>query len=109
MTMNYIRNRTCPCVRCRAHGLIGAAILITLGVIFLLDSYWHIEFDRTFPVLLLVIGFMLWISRTGPTEGHVNPAWYAPQVPPQNPQPWTTGAAAPPQPPTNPDDPQVKP
>jgi hypothetical protein len=109
MTMNYIRNRACPCVRCRAQGLMGAAILITLGVLFLLQSYGHIQLERTLPVLLLVIGFVLWIARTGSTEGHVNPAWYAPQIPPQNPQQWTTGAVAPPPSPTNPDDPQVKP
>ncbi len=32
----YIRNKNCPCVRCRAHGMMGAAVLITLGVLFLL-------------------------------------------------------------------------
>ena len=35
----YIRNRNCHCVRCRAHGLMGAAVLITLGVLFLMESY----------------------------------------------------------------------
>ena len=109
--MNYIRNRACSCTRCRAHGLMGAAVLITIGVLFLLQSYWYIPFHRTFPVLLLVIGCVLLISRSGSTEGHVNPPWYnAAAMPQQNPQQWTAGPVAPPPPPpTNPNDPQVKP
>jgi hypothetical protein len=111
--MNYIRNRACHCTRCRAHGLMGAAVLITLGILFLLQSYWYIPFHRTFPVLLLVIGCVLLVSRSGSTEGHVNPPWYAAQMPPQNPQQWTGSAVAPPpppvNPPANPNDTQVKP
>jgi hypothetical protein len=107
--MNYIRNRACSCTRCRAHGLMGAAILITLGVIFLLENYFHISSHRTFPVLFLVIGGVLLIARSGSTEGHVNPPWYNPQIPPQYPQQWPGQAAPPQNPPANPTDPQVKP
>ena len=71
----YIRNRNCHCVRCRAHGLMGAAILITLGVLFLWTVTTSISFDRSFPVLLLVIGCVLLVSRTGSTEGHIQPGW----------------------------------
>lgn len=96
----YIRNRNCQCVRCRAHGLMGAAVLITLGVLFLLDSYNVISFDRSFPVLLLVIGCVLLIARTGSTEGHVQPGWIqGPTAPPPMQQPWTSGAVLPPPPP----------
>jgi hypothetical protein len=109
--MNYIRNRACPCMRCRAHSLMGAAILITFGILFLLQNYLYIPIHRTFPVMLLVIGFVLLISRTGSIEGHVNPPVYmpAPAAPVQTPQQWTTGVAAPPSEPTQPTDPQVKP
>jgi len=94
----YIRNRNCQCVRCRAHGLLGAAILITLGVLFLLESYNVVPFDHSVPVLLLVIGCMLLVARTGSTEGHVQPGWtQAPTAPPPTQQPWTAGAV--PQPP----------
>ena len=97
----YIRNRNCQCVRCRAHGLMGAAILITLGVLFLLESYNVIPFDRSVPVLLLVIGCMLLVARTGSTEGHVQPGWIqyptAPAVPAAQ-QPLTTGPTPPPPP-----------
>lgn len=96
----YTRNRNCPCVRCRAHSLMGAAVLITLGVLFLLDNYRVIPFDHSFPVLLLVIGSVLLVSRTGSTEGHIERRWIqVPPVPPQSAQPWTTGAVPPPPPP----------
>ena len=106
----YVRNRNCPCVRCRTHGMMGAAILITLGVLFLLENFTAMPFERSFPVLLLVIGAMLLISRTGSTEGHIDPPMYTvPMAPPMGiPQPWNSGVAAPP-PPTQPNDPQVKP
>lgn len=95
----YIRNRNCHCVRCRAHGLMGAAVLITLGVLFLLDSYGALRFHESFPVLFLVIGCVLLVSRTGSTEGHIQPGWIQGSVaPPTAQQPWTTGTTAPPPP-----------
>ena len=118
----YIRNRNCHCVRCRAHGLMGAAVLITLGVLFLMQSYAVIPFDRSFPVLLLVIGSVLLVSRTGSTEGHIQPGWIqgsVTQPPAQQPwtattapppsQPWTSGSDNPPPPSSGQDDSQVKP
>jgi len=102
---------------------MGAAVLITLGVLFLLESYNVIPFDRSFPVLLLVIGCVLLVARTGSTEGHVQPGWMqAPTAPPVQ-QPWTSAAVPPPpsqpeqsaygadNPPSSPDqnDSQVKP
>jgi hypothetical protein len=118
----YIHNRNCQCVRCRAHGLMGAAVLITLGVLFLLESYNVVAFGQSVPVLLLVIGCMLLVARTGSTEGHVQPGWIqGPTAPPPAQQPWTSGAVPPPppqqwasgaeNPPSSPDqnDSQVKP
>jgi len=78
---------------------MGAAVLVTLGVLFLLESYNVISFDRSFPVLLLVIGCVLLVARTGSTEGHVQPGWIqGPTAPPMQ-QPWTSGAVPPPPPP----------
>jgi hypothetical protein len=104
----YIRNKNCACVRCRAQGLMPAAVLITLGVLALLDSYRVIPMHNSIPVLLLVIGCVLLVSRTGSTEGHVQPGWIeaAPMPPPQ---PWTPNAVPPPPPPTEKNDSQVKP
>jgi hypothetical protein len=96
----YSRNRNCPCVRCRAQGLMGPAVLVTLGVLFLLENYRVVPFDRSFPVLLLVIGSVLLISRTGSTEGHIERGWIqGPGVPQPPPQAWTTTGVVPPPPP----------
>ena len=52
--MKYRYNPACGCARCRAHGFMGPAVLITLGVLFLLDQMVHIywmDFGRTWPAL----------------------------------------------------------
>ncbi|HEY1524833.1 MAG TPA: DUF5668 domain-containing protein [Candidatus Angelobacter sp.] len=78
---------------------MGAAVLITLGVLFLMQSYDVMPFDRSFPVLLLVIGCVLLVSRTGSTEGHIQPGWIQSSIAqPPAPQPWTAPAAPSPQP-----------
>ena len=97
MSDYYIRNRVCGCQRCRCRGLVGAAVLITLGVLFLLDNFNVVGFDSSWPALLIVIGLVLYLGRAASTEGHVQPIWAAGAV---NPPP-----TAPPQ--SN--DPQVKP
>jgi hypothetical protein len=92
---------------------MGAAILITLGVLFLMENFDVIPFDRSFPVLLLVIGCVMLIGRTGSTEGHIQPGWIQNPMPPQS---FTTGTVPPPSqqpwtenPPTSdPNDSQVK-
>jgi len=108
---NYHRNRACGCVRCRAHELMGAAVLITLGVLFLLENYYVVSFDRSFPVLLLVIGAVMMVSRTGSTEGHIQPGWGAPAAPAPPPQQAMSAQTPPPPQPwredQNPDEPKV--
>jgi len=61
---------------------MGAAILITLGLLFLLDEYRLFYFDNSWPVLLIVIGLMIFAARSGSTEGHVQPLWMG-GMPPQ--------------------------
>lgn len=83
--MRYRYNPYCGCARCRAHGYLGPAVLITLGVLFLLaqvsSTYW-LEFDRTWPALLIVIGLMLFLRHSAPIDGHVPREYGA--VPPAN-------------------------
>lgn len=75
------------CDRCRFRGLMGPAVLITIGALFLLDQMSSINFDRTWPVLLVVIGVVKVLQSNASTVGHVGtlPAG---------------GAAMPPTPPT---------
>ena len=72
--MKYRYNPACGCARCRAHGFMGPAVLITLGVLFLLDQITHIywmEFGRTWPALLIVIGLVMFLQHNAPSTGHV--------------------------------------
>lgn len=102
--MKYRYNPSCGCARCRAHGFIGPAVLITLGVLFLLDQMTHIpwmEFGRTWPALLIVIGLIMFLQYNAPATGHV-PREYTgyppvqPLPPGQAPPPWRPPAASPP-------------
>jgi hypothetical protein len=81
----YIPNQKCQCPRCRARGLMGAAILITLGVLFLLQELHIVRFGEGFPVLLIVIGLVLYLGRSASTEGHIQPANPAGAIPPPPP------------------------
>ena len=48
-------------------GLMGPAVLLTLGAMFMLHT-WHVApFHRTLPILLIVIGVVLVVQRTGST------------------------------------------
>ena len=83
----YVPNRSCSCARCRTQGLMGAVILITLGVLFLLQDYLGIYFHQTWPALLIVIGVMIYAGRSAPTEGHVQPYGIQNGAPPAAPDP----------------------
>lgn len=53
--------------------LMGAAVLITLGVLFLLSAWAHVRFHSTWPVILIVIGVVLFLRSSGSTAGHISP------------------------------------
>ena len=63
----------CVCERCRTRRLMGPAILVTLGVLFLLDSTSDVGFGRTWPALLLVIGVVKLMQSNASGAGHVGP------------------------------------
>lgn len=64
----------CSCRRCTCRGLMGPAILITVGVLFLIGQ-WNgdYSFGRTWPVILLVIGVIKLAEATASREGHRSP------------------------------------
>ena len=74
---------------------MGAAILITLGILFLIDNYHLVDFDQTWPVLLIVIGLFVFASRNASMEGHVQPYAIVGNTPPS--------AVPPPPPQSNPE------
>jgi hypothetical protein len=88
----------CNCRRCTIRSLMGPAIIITVGVLFLLDQMrgGYLSFGNTFPIILIVIGAVSLASSLAPTDGHVGSSYppVAPpgvsdptQNPPQNPMP----------------------
>jgi hypothetical protein len=97
----------CLCERCRAQCLMGPAILVTVGVIGIIDSFRGVGFFGYAGGLLLVIGAVKLYQGTASSEGHVwlpgtitsspgGPIPPPPPVPPVPPVP-----PAPPVPPTS--------
>jgi hypothetical protein len=59
---------------------MGPVVLITVGVLFLLQQMHVASFNRLWPVILLVVGVVKLLQETASTEGHTGPQ--GPQVPP---------------------------
>lgn len=73
MMDTYVKNKFCPCMRCRMNCMMGPTVLITLGVLFLLENY-HIARGSTFvAVLLIVIGGVKLLQSSSSMEGHRQP------------------------------------
>ena len=79
----------CACRRCTIRSLMGPAVIITVGLLFLLDQMrgGFLSFCNTFPIILIVIGFVSLASTLAPMDGHVDGSF--PPVPP----PGAPGAA----------------
>ncbi len=81
------RTGRCYCERCRTRGLMGPAILMTIGVLMLLDTTSRVSFDKTWPAILLVIGVVKLLQSNASWEGHVGPlppgqSGFPPNTPP---------------------------
>jgi hypothetical protein len=81
-------NPRCRCARCTIRALVGPAVIVTVGVLFLLQQMrgGYFDFGNTYPVILVVIGAILLASSLASMEGHIN----------TNPQPVNPGAPPPP-------------
>ena len=64
-----------------AWDLMGAAMLITVGALFLLSIWAHVRFHHTWPVILIVIGVVLFLRSSAPTTGHIPPGAPAAGIP----------------------------
>ncbi len=82
----------CLCERCRTRRLMGPAILVTLGVLFLLDNISNVDFGKTWPAILLVIGVVKLMQSNASYDGHVGPLPPGPDGYPPTPPPPTPGA-----------------
>jgi len=63
----------CQCQHCRTRRVMGPAMLVTIGVLFLLDSVSRVGFGKTWPAILLVIGVVKLIQSNASTAGHIGP------------------------------------
>jgi hypothetical protein len=75
----------CRCQRCTIRGLMGPSIVVTVGVLFLLQQMrgGFFGFDNTYPVIIIVIGLISLATAVVSTEGHVSSdAPVPPAVPP---------------------------
>jgi len=85
----------CLCARCRTRRIMWPAILLTVGILFLLENLRALDFDRTWPVILLVIGGVKLLQGTASVEGHIPaigtgtnpPGGPIPPIPPEPPVP----------------------
>ena len=90
---NYERGRhSCGCGRCMARCMMGPAMVLTTGILFLLDSMNIAELHRTWPAWLLVVGVVKLLQSSASSAGHVGP------LPPAPPSPPGAGVAPPPPP-----------
>ena len=85
---------TCQCVRCSARRAMGPAVLVTVGFLFLFETLGRVGFQRTWPILLLVIGGVKLFQNSASIEGHV--------VPPPQSTPVPNAGITPPAPPPPP-------
>src|SRR5258708_8871383 len=62
----------CTCRRCTIRGLMGPAVIITVGVLFLLDQMrgGSFSFGNTYPVILIVIGVISLAAAALPADCH---------------------------------------
>lgn len=80
----------CHCQSCTIRGLVGPAVVITVGVLWLLHEMHggRLYFGNTFPLILIVIGIVHLASSMASREGHVDAAPLgAPPAPPAPPAP----------------------
>ena len=71
---NYERARLrCACGRCTTRCLMGPAMVLTTGIVFLLDSLNIAGVDRTWPAWILVVGIVKLLQSSASSEGHVGP------------------------------------
>jgi TM2 domain-containing membrane protein YozV len=79
----------CTCDRCRMRCIMWPSIMVTVGVLFLMDNLGGPSFERTWPLILLVIGAVKLLQSNASDAGHIGPP------PPVLPPPSVAPPAAP--------------
>jgi hypothetical protein len=96
---NWDRSRRiCGCGRCSTRWLMGPAMVLTTGILFLFHTMDIAELHRTWPAWILVVGIVKLLQSNASSDGHVGPlppgpASVAPPQPPPPPDPATTSSS----------------
>jgi TM2 domain-containing membrane protein YozV len=77
----------CTCDRCKMRCIMWPSIMITIGVLFLMDNLHGPGFEHTWPLILLVIGAVKLLQSNASEAGHVGGPPTFPPLPPQGPPP----------------------
>ena len=73
----------CSCDRCRMRYIMWPAVTVTVGVLFLMDNLHGPGFERTWPLILLVIGAVKLLQSNASDAGHIGgPPVLPPGAPP---------------------------
>jgi len=86
LVFQRMQTATCRCVACTAVSMMGPAILITIGVMGLLDEFTGIWWGKSWPLILIVIGVLKFLQVTGSRVGHISPGGVPPATPPSSSQ-----------------------
>jgi hypothetical protein len=91
-------SQTCNCRRCSTRWLMGPAMVLTTGILFLLQSMDIAQIDRTWPAWILVVGIVKLVQSSASSAGHIGPLPPAPPAvappPPPAPPPSTSNPDA---------------
>jgi Domain of unknown function (DUF5668)/B-box zinc finger len=76
----------CYCERCRTRGLMWPSILVTVGFLSLLEEFTRFDWNRTWPVVVLIIGIVMLLRSNASWQGHaeVRDSSAPPPPPPVN-------------------------
>jgi hypothetical protein len=66
-------HRICGCGRCSTRWLMGPAMVLTTGILFLFHSMNIADLDRTWPAWILVVGIVKLLQSSASSTGHVGP------------------------------------
>jgi hypothetical protein len=80
-------HQICGCGRCSTRWLMGPALVLTTGILFLFHTMDIADLDRTWPAWLLVVGIVKLVQSSASTVGHVGPLPPGPFVAPPSPPP----------------------
>ena len=85
----------CHCQSCTIRNLVGPAVVITLGVLWLLNEVHggRFYFGSTWPLILIVIGLVHLAGAMASREGHVEATRLG--APPAPPAPPTSSTGTP--------------